>query len=105
MDNWWATGDLASHHPANQHQADLRREAEMNRLARLARGDGAIGDHLSMLDRLRATVRARVRRDHSLTDYPCRLPDGGTGRVAVVLLEGEWTVVCRAPQAGFVARR
>jgi hypothetical protein len=33
--------------------------------------------------------------DHSLTDYPCRLPDGSLGRVAVVELNGDWTLVCR----------
>jgi hypothetical protein len=46
-----------------------------------------------------ATLRAAVlnaRRDrHALTDYPCRLPDGRIGRVAVVLDGGEWTLVCR----------
>ncbi len=34
-------------------------------------------------------------REHSLTDYPCRLPDGTMGRVAAVEVEGEWTLVCR----------
>ena len=33
--------------------------------------------------------------DHSLTDYPCRMPDGRMGRVAAVLEGGEWTLVCR----------
>ena len=33
--------------------------------------------------------------DHSLTDYPCRLPDGRIGRVAVVLQGADWTLVCR----------
>jgi hypothetical protein len=37
-----------------------------------------------------------LRRDHSLTDYPCRLPDGRMGRVAAVERDGEWTLVCRA---------
>jgi hypothetical protein len=34
--------------------------------------------------------------DHSLTDYPCRMPDGRMGRVAAVLEGEEWTLVCRA---------
>ena len=33
--------------------------------------------------------------DHSLTDYPCRLPNGSIGRVAVVLQGEEWALVCR----------
>jgi hypothetical protein len=48
------------------------------------------------LGRLEAAFANLVRRaDHSLTDYPCRLPSGGIGRVAVVLSGGEWTMVCR----------
>jgi len=46
--------------------------------------------------RLRAEILHVVRRDrHSLTDYACRLPDGKIGRVAVLELNGEWTLVCR----------
>ena len=44
---------------------------------------------------LRAAILHVVRRDHSLTDYPCRLPDGRIGRVAVVLEGDEWLLVCR----------
>jgi hypothetical protein len=44
---------------------------------------------------LRAAILHILRRDHSLTDYPCRLPDGRIGRVAVVLEGGEWLLVCR----------
>jgi len=52
----------------------------------------------------RPSMRARLgaailnldpRARHSLTEYPCRLPSGGIGRVAVVLRGGEWTMVCR----------
>ena len=32
---------------------------------------------------------------HSLTSYPCRLPDGKIGRTAVVMSDGQWTFVCR----------
>ena len=34
--------------------------------------------------------------DHSLTDLRCRLPDGTFGRLAVVEVAGDWTLVCRA---------
>jgi hypothetical protein len=33
--------------------------------------------------------------DHSLTDHPCRLPDGRLGRVAVVQQGADWALVCR----------
>lgn len=50
----------------------------------------------SLPARLGAATARFVRRDrHSLTDYPCRLPDGKIGRVAVVLEDGEWSLVCR----------
>jgi hypothetical protein len=39
-------------------------------------------------------ARATTADIHSLTDTPCRLPDGSIGRVAVVLDGGAWTVVC-----------
>jgi len=46
--------------------------------------------------RLGAAILRVVRRDrHSLTSYPCRLPDGKIGRMAVVLQGGEWVLVCR----------
>ena len=44
---------------------------------------------------LRAAITHMILRDHSLTDYPCHLPDGRIGRVAVVLDGGEWVLVCR----------
>jgi hypothetical protein len=43
----------------------------------------------------RQWARVLAARDHSLTDYPCRLPDGRMGRVAAVMVDGEWTLVCR----------
>jgi hypothetical protein len=46
--------------------------------------------------RLAAAILRIVRRDrHSMTNYPCRLPDGKIGRTAVVLADGDWTLVCR----------
>jgi hypothetical protein len=50
----------------------------------------------SLFARLSAAVVRLVRREaHSMTTYPCRLPDGKIGRTAVVLANGEWTLVCR----------
>ena len=43
-----------------------------------------------------AAMLRLVRRDrHSLTAYPCRLPDGKIGRTAVVYRDGDWSLVCR----------
>jgi hypothetical protein len=42
-----------------------------------------------------ATLRYVQRNRHSLTEYPCRLPDGKIGRTAVVQRDGEWALVCR----------
>jgi hypothetical protein len=36
----------------------------------------------------------RIRPEHSLTPYACRLPSGDLGRTAIKLLNGEWTAVC-----------
>jgi hypothetical protein len=45
--------------------------------------------------RLEAAVLRVARRErHSLTNQPCRLPDGKIGRTAVVQHDGEWTLVC-----------
>ncbi|MCJ7709946.1 MAG: hypothetical protein MUQ32_03865, partial [Chloroflexi bacterium] len=49
----------------------------------------------SVLERLAVAFRKGVQDDHSLTDYPCRLPDGTMGRVAAIELGGEWNLVCR----------
>ena len=49
----------------------------------------------SLLARSRAGLVRVIGRDrHSLTSYPCRLPDGRIGRTSIVLIEGEWTAVC-----------
>ena len=49
----------------------------------------------SLLARSRAGLSRAVRRErHSLTSYPCRLPDGTIGRTAIYLVDGEWTAVC-----------
>jgi hypothetical protein len=49
----------------------------------------------SLPARLGAWILNLVRRDHPLTNQPCRLPDGRIGRVAVIRQDGEWTLVCR----------
>jgi hypothetical protein len=72
--------------------ADRQRDALHRSRARAIREGGSRRPARATLW---ARVRARLRPDHSLTDYPCRLPDGSIGRVAAVLVDGEWTLVCR----------
>jgi len=36
----------------------------------------------------------RATNLHSMTDYPCRLPDGRMGRVAIRGIDGDWEAVC-----------
>jgi hypothetical protein len=45
-------------------------------------------------DRLWLRLLDRIRPEHSLTAYACRLPSGDLGRTAIKLLNGEWTAVC-----------
>jgi hypothetical protein len=47
------------------------------------------------LRRLAVSMRRGGPDEHSLTDYPCRLPDGTMGRVAVIPQGGDWALVCR----------
>ena len=50
----------------------------------------------SLPARLAAAIVRIVRREgHSMTNYPCRLPNGKIGRAAAVEVNGEWTLVCR----------
>lgn len=49
----------------------------------------------SLAVKLQAAILTRLRRDHSLADHACPLPNGSTGRVAVVQHGGEWTLLCR----------
>jgi len=74
---------------AETHAEELRR-AEQDRWLAKARAGSS-----STFSRLRDAIRARLAPDHSLTDYPCRLPDGRMGRVAVIQQDGDWTMVCR----------
>jgi hypothetical protein len=51
-------------------------------------GGSAIGlEHLGVLI-------DRVTNLHSMTDYPCRLPDGRMGKVAIREVDGEWEALC-----------
>jgi hypothetical protein len=72
-----------------RHHGEARRHAH-ERALRTTRLE-----HPSTWAGLEAAIMNLVRRDHSLTDYPCRLPDGKIGRTAVVMSGGEWTMVCR----------
>jgi hypothetical protein len=49
----------------------------------------------SVRARLATAFRKGVPDEHSLTDHPCRLPDGTMGRVAVIEQDGDWNLVCR----------
>jgi hypothetical protein len=82
--------------------------AELDRLVEEAhhRGEGQLHAHRRALLEMRATrpspsarlaaatLRAVRRERHSLTNYPCRLPDGRIGRTAAVQRNGEWVLVC-----------
>jgi hypothetical protein len=95
MNHWYPMGELA-----RQHQDELQREATGDALVRATRTErterGIAVLLAGMKARLGVGMQGIVRRDHALTDYPCRLQDGSIGRVAVVLGDGEWTLVCRA---------
>jgi hypothetical protein len=51
-------------------------------------------------DRLWLQLLDRIRPEHSLTTYACRLPSGDLGRTAIKLLDGEWTAVCVPDRRG-----
>lgn len=73
-----------------------RHRGEADRHARHRSAARAIAQFPSAPAKLVARFRGIVRRDrHSLTPYPCRLPDGKIGRTAFVLRGDEWEPVCR----------
>jgi hypothetical protein len=45
----------------------------------------------------------RIRPEHSLTAYACRLPSGDMGRTAIKFLDGEWMAVCMPDLRGRAA--
>lgn len=82
---------LAADLERDRHRDEDRRHAHHRALR------DAAGERRPWTERLQAAVTSFVRRDdHALTDYPCRLPDGGMGRVAIVDRGADWTLVCRA---------
>ena len=82
---------LAAALDEDRHRDEDRRHAHYRALRE------AQGESPPWRERLQAAFVNLVRRDdHSLTNYPCRLPSGGMGRVAVVQQGGDWTMVCRA---------
>ena len=79
---------------AATHDQDRNRGFDAGYARHDALPDASI-DRPSPFARSRAALSRIVRRDeHSLTAYPCRLPDGRIGRTAIVLVEGEWSAVC-----------
>jgi hypothetical protein len=72
----------------DRHRGEARRHAEDR-----ARRGGQVERH-SLTARLAAAIQDRLRRERSLDGYPCRLPDGRIGQIAVVQKDGDWTLVC-----------
>jgi hypothetical protein len=73
-------------------EQEKAREVEAARLSGHADGPwedrGPIGlEHL-------VVVIDRATHLHSMTDYPCRLPDGRMGKVAIREVDGEWEAIC-----------
>lgn len=74
-------------------EGQLRQLEPTSRQARAIRRPRAARP--SPLARVHAGLARLARReDHSLTDYPCRLPDGSVGRTAIRQVDGEWAAVC-----------
>jgi len=90
---------LASTYEADRDRGEARRHEHER--ARVRAKDGRLLTQARLLAVVRAplkpvvALRARLKREHSFTDYPCRLPDGRLGRVAVVRDRNDWTMVCR----------
>jgi len=75
---------------AGRHEGEARRHADERALRETRPERPSVAARLAA-----ATLRVMRRDRHSLTVYPCRLPDGKIGRTAVVLQGGEWALVCR----------
>ncbi len=77
------------------YEADRHRGEELRHALHRGLLEGRV-ERPSLPARLAAAILRIVRRDaHSLTSYPCRLPDGKIGRTAVVEVNGTWELVCR----------
>jgi hypothetical protein len=80
---------LAATYEVDHHRLEERRHAHRRSLL-----EGRV-ERPSPAARLVAAILRIVRRDReSLTDYPCRLPDGNIGRTAFVEVAGAWVLVC-----------
>ena len=90
---------MQSHAIVRSHHDELLAEARAARLARETRAQPApwrIRPTLAeRTGRLLGVIGVRRRPDPWLTPYPCRLPNGRIGRAAAVLIDGEWTLVCK----------
>ena len=80
---------LADTYEQDRHRGEVRRHAHHRALLE----GGPSGPSLPA--RLGAAILKVIQRDHSLTNRPCRLPDGRIGRVAVVHRDWEWNLVCQ----------
>jgi hypothetical protein len=81
---------LTTTYEVDRHRGEERRHAHHRGLL-----EGRV-ERPSLPARLAAAILRTVRRErHSLTNHPCRLPDGKIGRTAVVQVNGTWELVCR----------
>jgi hypothetical protein len=81
--------DLARTYEEDRYRGLERRSVHLRALHRLD------VNRPSPLARSWAALSRLVRRDrHSITSYPCRLPDGKIGRTAIIRIEGSWTATC-----------
>jgi hypothetical protein len=109
---------LVAAHEGDRHRDEARRHAHRRAIlearstppalsARPAPSASRLGPartpRRSPLAWLQAAAADLRGQDHGLTDYPCRLPDGTLGRVSVVEVAGEWTMVCRVSRDAWTA--
>jgi hypothetical protein len=87
---------LAITYEVDRHRGEERRHAHHRGLLEARVEHSSRVERSSVPARLAAAILRTVRRErHSLTNYPCRLPDGKIGRTAVILVGGEWALECR----------
>jgi hypothetical protein len=87
---------LAAHADTDRHRGEERRHEHHRELSEArAESPSLFSRSQSQFGRLEIAIRTRLRPEHSLTDYACRLPDGRMGRVAVIERNGDWEMVCR----------
>jgi len=71
--------------------ATIRRETAAS--IEVARLSNLVPVGPSRLEWLGGLIRERTHV-HSMTDYPCRLPDGRMGRTSIRQVQGEWVALC-----------